>query len=119
MENNRKFSRLPFKTAATLIFADHTAAIPVELIDISLKGALVEFSEGRELALETPVALCLYLEDSDIVIEMKTEVAHINEGRIGLSCLSIDLESMTHLRRVIELNLGDSTIWERELLQLG
>lgn len=119
MENNRKFSRLPFKTAAFVIAPGETDAVPVDLVDISLKGALVDLPRGRELRLETLVALRLELEDTDIAIEMKTEVVHVNEGRIGLRCQSIDMESMTHLRRVMELNLGDSTIWEREVLQLG
>ncbi|MEE8434130.1 MAG: PilZ domain-containing protein [bacterium] len=119
MENNRKFSRLPFKTAASVIISDETDAVPVELIDISLKGALVEFPQRRELPLATQIALRLKLEDSDITIEMKTEVVHVNEMKTGLRCQSIDMESMTHLRRIIELNLGDSTLWEKELLQLG
>ena len=119
MDNKLKFSRLPFKAAASAIISEETGEVPVELIDISLKGALVRFPEGRELSLATPVALRLKLEDSDITIEMKTEVVHVNGKKIGLSCQSIDMESMTHLRRVMELNLGDSTIWEREVLQLG
>jgi len=36
-----------------------------------------------------------------------------------LRCLSIDLDSITHLRRLLELNLGDPQLVERELLQLG
>ena len=119
MEHKRKFSRLPFKSGASVTLSDVPGVIDVNLIDISLKGALVEFPPGRELPLATPVVLRLELEGSKIAIEMKTEVAHVNEGRIGLRCHSIDLESMTHLRRVMELNLGDSTIWEREVLQLG
>ena len=119
MEQKRKFSRLPFKTPAFVILSGEPDAVPVELIDISLKGALVESPPGRELSLGASVALRLELEDTDIAIEMKTEVANVNERRIGLLCKSIDMESMTHLRRVMELNLGDSTIWEREVLRLG
>ena len=119
MEHKRKFSRLPFKSGASVTLSDDPEVIHVDLIDISLKGALVEFAPVRELPLETPVVLRLELVDSKIAIEMKTRVAHVNEGRIGLRCYSIDLESMTHLRRVMELNLGDSTVWEREVLQLG
>jgi len=32
--------------------------------------------------------------------------------------LTIDVDSMTHLRRLIELNLGDPTLLERELKAL-
>ena len=120
MTQQRKYSRLPFKTRSSLMFQGDFNRIPTELIDISFKGALVEAPprEG-EVALGTPVALRIHLEDSDIFIEMKTEAVHMEKERLGLKCLSIDMESMTHLRRLLELNLGDPGLLEREVIQLG
>jgi hypothetical protein len=41
------------------------------------------------------------------------------EGRhAGVLCRSIDLESITHLRRLIEVNLGDPAASDRELKAL-
>jgi hypothetical protein len=36
----------------------------------------------------------------------------------GLACREIDLDSVTHLRRLVALNLGDETLAEREFAQL-
>lgn len=119
MNQHRKFSRLPFKTASTLYFENTAQGIAGNLIDLSFKGALVEAPPEFEGTPGQPVTLKIELEDSNVVIEMQAEVAHREAGRIGLHCVSIDLESMTHLRRVMELNLGDPGLLERELLNLG
>ena len=36
----------------------------------------------------------------------------------GLHCLAIDIDSVTHLRRLVELNLGDPALLEREVSAL-
>jgi hypothetical protein len=38
---------------------------------------------------------------------------------LGFVCRHIDLESISHLRRLVELNLGDESLLERELAALG
>jgi hypothetical protein len=50
---------------------------------------------------------------------MDTAVAHIEGTRVGLRCLHIDLDSITELRRLVELNLGDAAQLDRELHALG
>ena len=48
-------------------------------------------------------------------ISMETRVAHEQGRYIGLLCLAIDLDSITHLRRLVELNLCDPNLLEREV----
>ncbi|MOA67711.1 Cyclic diguanosine monophosphate-binding protein [compost metagenome] len=43
------------------------------------------------------------------------QLRHDNDGHLGFACLHIDLESITYLRRLIELNLGDEDELQREL----
>jgi hypothetical protein len=45
-------------------------------------------------------------------------VAHIEDDRVGVSCSHIDLDSAAHLRRLVELNLGDEAQLHRELQAL-
>ena len=49
---------------------------------------------------------------------MAGELAHVEGDHAGVLCRSIDLESITHLRRLIEVNLGDPAASERELKAL-
>jgi hypothetical protein len=39
---------------------------------------------------------------------------HVEGPQVGLRCASIDLDSITHLRRLVELNSGDPAILDRE-----
>ena len=58
------------------------------------------------------------LGDGKITITMDVVTAHIRDNRIGFCCIHIDLESITHLRRLMELNLGDEEQMNRELSAL-
>jgi hypothetical protein len=44
---------------------------------------------------------------------------HSDEGQVGFECEFIDLDSISNLRRLVELNLGDSMLLERQLGSLG
>jgi hypothetical protein len=54
----------------------------------------------------------------EATIVMAVSVAHQGAGRIGLDCTHIDIESAQHLRRLVELNLGDDALLHRELAAL-
>ncbi len=115
--DHRRFSRIPFVARARL----HGQGLdwPSELIDISLKGALVTQPPGVTLRIGEPLRLDLSVDDGAATIHMDAEVAHCGGGRVGLHCRHIDLQSITHLRRLVELNLGDPARLDRELHALG
>lgn len=62
--------------------------------------------------------LALELSD-DINITMALSTVHVVDNTAGFKCQHIDLESITALRRMVELNLGDSRLLERDLLVLS
>jgi len=47
-------------------------------------------------------------------VAAEVAVVHHLAGYYGLACREIDLDSVTHLRRLVALNLGDETLAERE-----
>ena len=114
--NKRRFSRVNFNTDVQLVSA--RGNWHCQLLDISLKGMLTEKphswvgNKGDELLAE------VHFEESDILIRMEVVVSHIEGGHIGFRCKHIDLDSITHLRRLIELNLGDAELVNRELFEL-
>jgi len=56
--------------------------------------------------------------DEQTQVTMQVELRHEEQTQLGFICLYIDVESMTHLHRLVELNLGDGTIMMRELREL-
>ncbi|MCV2369858.1 PilZ domain-containing protein [Paucibacter oligotrophus] len=112
----RHFARVPFDVEAELITTqEHLKA---QVLDLSLKGALLSMPDAVELALNLPCLLKVLLSDKTTVIAMAGELAHVEGKHAGFLCRSIDIESITHLRRLIEMNLGDATLVERELAAL-
>lgn len=111
--DKRLFTRVPFVASVVLdVFPDQHAC---KLVDISLKGALVERDLFWETAIGTPCSLVVDLAEDGHSIQMKGAVAHCDQGRLGIRCADIDLESMTNLRRLVELNLGDEAALNREI----
>ncbi len=105
MENKRYFSRIEFegKTVVRYKETDYIA----ELHDISLKGALICFKAEVPIALNELCHVELTLPSSDIVLTFESEIVHRHEMYAGLKFYSISSETLTHLRMLIELNIGD------------
>ena len=117
-DERRHYSRITFHSSAKLVFAKHT--IDVVVLDLSLKGALVEFPGDISSPVEdnAPCTLHVQLDAQDDQISMDARIAHIKGRKAGLLCLTIDIDSVTHLRRLVELNLGNPDLLERELSAL-
>lgn len=88
------------------------------LLDISLKGALLSSDDWHPAPGDGALAEFDLGDTEPFVISAEVEVAHIHEGHIGLKVSSIDLHSASRLRRLVELNLADPALLERELDQL-
>ena len=84
------------------------------LHDLSLKGALFEVSDAWPAQAGGQCRLQLELSE-DTSIQMRATVMHVEGRNIGLRCDEIDIDSITALRRVVELNAADPALLEREL----
>jgi hypothetical protein len=113
--NRRAFTRIFFDAESVLMQGEHIWS--VQLVDISLKGMLVETEEADQINPQAPVLAMTHL-GGDVQIRMQMRVAHREDKRLGLQCESVELESLMHLRRLFELNVGDSSLLERELSAL-
>lgn len=110
----RRFWRAAFSAPVTV--SGEASSVEAMLDDISLKGALLEMSPGWRGKVGDPCRLTLPLgNEPGMAIVMRARVAHVDGRRVGLQCDSIDLDSITHLRRLVELNAGDASLLEREL----
>ncbi len=112
-ESHRHFSRVPFFAQVSLDLSGQT--MDVDLLDIALKGALVRTSCPVPVALNDRCRLNLPLAEGGESIQMNGKVAHLEDCNIGIACEDIDLQSLTQLRRLLELNTGDADQMNREL----
>jgi hypothetical protein len=122
-DNHRRFKRIEFDARIELHLGDETAPdiYPGILRDISLKGALVVLGDtGRIPDADSTGHLVVQLDQSDVVLNMEIEVAYYHAERhaCGLNILSMDVDTASHLRRLVEVNLGDDAALQRELSNL-
>lgn len=112
MLEKRNFTRIAFDARARLLKGESDWA--THLLDISLKGALVELPSGSALKTGDVVSLHLLLSDEETEINMEGHVVHQEGNHVGLVCDHIDVDSVSHLRRIVELNTGSEALLERE-----
>ncbi|MBV1908911.1 MAG: PilZ domain-containing protein [Kangiellaceae bacterium] len=116
----RHHQRVSFDSPAKLISGEQRFSC--QIIDLSIHGVLlrpygvVRAESGASFELEIPLN-----ESGDTdsqIITMSLSLAHSTPESLGFVCNTIDLESITHLRRIIELNSGHPELLEREFAQL-
>lgn len=112
----RHYARIPFHADVLLHLRERTLA--VQLVDIALKGALVQTEDALSLRLNDTCRLVLPLADDGDGVVMTGRVVHLEEEHVGIECQDIDVTSLTRLRKLIELNTGDVELMDRELSHL-
>lgn len=111
----RSFVRIPFD--ADTFVSQGGQNWPVELLDISLNGVLFKQPEKWLIHPGKPLSINIKLADQSN-INMEAGLVHITPTLAGCQCQFIDLDSITLLKRLIELNVGSDTFLERELSAL-
>ncbi|MES2822881.1 MAG: PilZ domain-containing protein [Pseudomonadota bacterium] len=113
--DRRRFSRIDFDARVELIQGDnHWHA---QLLDISLKGVSLAKLGLYHVELNAPLLVKIILSNQSY-IAMSTQLIQQSIEQLRLACHTIDINSVGHLRRLIELNLGDAEAAERELWEL-
>ncbi len=113
--DKRHFHRVGHDARATLTHAGQALACTVE--DLSLQGCLVQLSQHWLVESDQVYKLSIHLTYT-IHIEMDVVLSHQAGDHVGFRCVSIDSDSVGQLRRLIELNLGDSHLLERDMREL-
>lgn len=116
---SRHFSRIPFHAEVQLQIHLADELETPQLLDISLKGALVKAEKPLLKSVNGKrCTMVLLLGRDGENITMNGKVVHQEGQLIGIECQHIDLDSMTSLKRLLELNLGDEKVLERELSEM-
>ena len=111
--DKRHFSRILFD--ASCILHQNDKEWKTELLDISLRGILVKRPENLDADFDKPFEAIISLSDAGDSMIMSIKLMHKETDHLGFECVYIDIDSITHLKRLVELNLGDADLLNREL----
>ena len=112
-EDKRHFSRILFDASCTL--HQNNKEWKTELLDISLRGILVKRPDPLDADFDKPFEAVISLSEAGDSIIMSIKLMHQEPNHLGFECEYIDIDSITHLKRLVELNLGDHDLLNREL----
>jgi hypothetical protein len=109
----RRFTRISFDAKTELNVGG--SIFDVALVDVSFNGVLVKSDEPLTFDIGQEAEVTIHLLGDDIAIRTPATLAHKREQEYGFLIENLDIDSLTLLRRLVELNLGDETLLEREL----
>jgi len=115
-EERRDFSRIALHRPATIEVGG--VKTPCALLDISLCGALVRIPPVLSASEGQACTLVVRLDHGIETIRMRGVVAHRGEDTVGVRSREVDLDGIAHLRRLLEVNLGEDALLHRELAAL-
>ena len=113
MAERRNYQRVPFATQAEITC--NGEKYHGELLDISLKGALVRGKGPVPLEKGVRCELSIHLLDSEVTLLFEADIVHCQDNKFGFKFIGEDTETATHLRRLLELNIGSSEVIDREV----
>ena len=108
----RRVQRVGFRTQAVLTLA--TGTLGVQVLDLSLAGAMFRADAAPWLEPGDQSTLRISLGD-DVQIEMSGAILAHGNGLFALRRRVGDKDNERHLRRLLELNLGDAERVERDI----
>ncbi len=115
MDEQRNFRRINFKTEADISIA--ATPYRCELVDLALQGALFKSENALPASVGQKYPLTITLPASDLTMEFTGELIHQRGHFYGFIFVSEDAVTMGHLRRLLELNFGDSEQANQEFYQ--
>lgn len=114
----RNFHRVQFHSPVQLSCGDHT--LTATMLDLSLHGALLQLpadAQGLSIPTNTPCSVHIHLTEQAIIHFQALTIRQDN-ATLALETANMDLDSIQHLKRLVELNLGAPELLERDMKAL-
>ena len=117
MTERRRFSRIIYQAPALIEQGDSVMQATIQ--DLSLHGLRLQTEDAQSLDLSLPVEVGFSFTQSEQVMQLRAGIVLITGNEIRLKINNIDLESISQLKRFIELNVGNDELLHRELEHLA
>lgn len=112
----RRFKRIKFAELCLLSYGGRS--VKGRLLDISIMGSMVEFEGNDRFIPGDRWLFSLNLGNPDFLMQFGVEVIHAVPGKAGFRFVEADLNTMFHLRNLLESRIGDRAMAGGEVDQL-
>ena len=114
MKARRKFTRVECNMNV-LVQIDNVMFLEANILNISLKGAFFKFADYCVFKKGDKWDLKFKLPNFDFNLQFEIEVTHSHNHLVGVKFVHMDIETMQHLRSLIEGRISNPEEIEREL----
>jgi len=115
INESRHYARIHFDATVELNIRLLDNIQTAHLLDISLKGALVETDQPITTFIQLRSCLITLTLGNGEKVTMQGKVVHHEGCLIGLESLHMDVDSITNLRKLILFNTGNESLLGTEL----
>jgi hypothetical protein len=107
MKEKRKFPRIHHAGYCILSREDSTdiETWQSNVLNISAHGASIQCPDNWPGMESDNVRMTLILEGVDIALKLSGIIIHQQPGILGIKFLTVNLDNLAHLRRIIELDM--------------
>ncbi|MEZ8722527.1 PilZ domain-containing protein [Vibrio pomeroyi] len=116
MVERRQFSRVIYQVPTEISQGQVNVSGSVQ--DLSLHGLLIQCEEWQQLSHDVPVHVSFTLTNSDINIQLEATIVSTINTSMRLRIEHLDIDSISYLKRLVELNVGDDELLYREIEHL-
>ncbi len=99
MDETRNFSRVSCNEKVIVQFGNNI--VDAILTNISLRGALVLFPDDIFMHIGDSFLMTLNLQNSDIVLQFRSEVKHFRKNYAGVKFVYMDVDTFIHLKNLL------------------
>lgn len=117
MIERRRFSRIVYQAQA--VITQESTQVNASVNDLSLHGLLASSDQADVLDINKQINVEFSLSGSDVTIQLVGNIVGLNNNVIRVAIDHIDIESIGHLKRLIELNVGDDELLHRNIEHLS
>ncbi|NOH98923.1 PilZ domain-containing protein [Vibrio sp. 99-70-13A1] len=117
MVERRRFSRIIYQVPAKA--SQDQLQLNGFVQDLSLHGVLLQCDDALLFNHSLPLHVSFQLNDSDVVIKLEASIISTNNTSMRLRIEHLDIDSISHLKRLVELNVGDDELLHREIEHLS
>jgi len=79
------------------------------ILDITAHGASIECPDNWPGMENDNVRMTFILEGVDIELKLGGIIVHQQPGILGIQFLTVNLDNLTHLQRIVELDIAEQT----------
>ena len=113
-DDNRRFSRIPFKVKAELMISDQVYAAP-ELSNLSVGGCLLPLAVNIPPGTACQLKIMLEGTTEEMHVRVEGEIVRSTDEGVAVRFLRIEPDSLFHLQNILLYNAPDADAIEHEI----